>query len=245
MDDPAFQVFDFHRIFLGDHPPLFLLEIVFRTLVMYGYTIILLRILGKRGMGQLSMLELAIIISFGSAIGDPMMGADIPILHGIVAVTAVTFFQIMLERLINKNPLVEAYLEGKPDLVVKDGVIQWPAMKHSNLSEEDLFRLLRGKDLKHLGQLERAYFETTGQISVMLVSNDKIKPGLPVTPREEIPKECIFNAPACATEDAYYSCNKCGLSEEKNSGDEVGACPVCKNAEWVRASDQDSIPPDR
>jgi uncharacterized membrane protein YcaP (DUF421 family) len=66
MDD-TFKPFDFHRIFLGDAPLLFLLEIVFRTLIMYSYTVLLLRFLDKRGMGQLSMLELAIIISFGSA----------------------------------------------------------------------------------------------------------------------------------------------------------------------------------
>src|SRR6476620_5218126 len=115
--DNTFRPFDFHRIFFGNSPALFLLEIVFRTFIMYCYTVFLLRILGKRGMGQLSMLELAIIISFGSAVGDPMMGANVPILHGVVAITAVTIFQIGLERLINKNRKVEALLEGTPDLI--------------------------------------------------------------------------------------------------------------------------------
>src|SRR3954470_23634218 len=105
--DKNFHVFDFHRIFLGDLPIYFLLEIVFRTLIMYSYTIILLRILGKRGMGQLSTLEVAIIICFGSAVGDPMLGAEVPILHGMVAITVVAFFQIYVERLINKNRKVE------------------------------------------------------------------------------------------------------------------------------------------
>ena len=54
---------------------------------MYAYTIFLLRVLGKRGMGQLSTLELAIIISIGSAVGDPMIGVDIPIVHGLLVVT--------------------------------------------------------------------------------------------------------------------------------------------------------------
>ena len=92
----TFKPFDFHRIFLGDAPTLFLLEIVFRTFIMYCYTVLLLRILGKRGMGQLSMLELAIIISFGSAVGDPMVGAEVPIVYGVVAITFVTIFQISL-----------------------------------------------------------------------------------------------------------------------------------------------------
>lgn len=80
--DAGFEVFDYKRIFFGDAPILFLAEIVFRTVIMYTYTIFLVRVLGKRGMGQFSGLELVIIICFGSAVGDPMIGADIPIIHG-------------------------------------------------------------------------------------------------------------------------------------------------------------------
>ncbi len=82
---------------------MFLVKIVFRTVIMYGYSILLLRILGKRGMGQFSGLELAIIICFGSAVGDPMIGADIPIIYGIVAITTVAVLQISMEKIINKS----------------------------------------------------------------------------------------------------------------------------------------------
>src|SRR4030095_7550170 len=116
--DETIRAFDWHRIFFGDAPLLFLLEIVLRTLIMYTYTVFLLRLLGKRGMGQLSMLELAIIISFGSAVGAPMFGAKIPILHGAIAITVVTIFQIALEYFINKNSKVEAVMEGTPNIVV-------------------------------------------------------------------------------------------------------------------------------
>ena len=138
-----FKVFDFHRIFIGDAPLVFLLEIIFRTLVMYSYSIFLLRILGKRGMGQLSTLELAIIIAFGSAIGDPMVNANVPVLYGMVAVTVVTVFQISLERFVNKNKKIEAIVEGAPNLVVDNGIIKWECLTKDNLSKEDLFRSLR------------------------------------------------------------------------------------------------------
>ena len=121
----SFRVFDFHRIFVGDAPALYFIEIIFRTIVMYSYTVLLLRVLGKRGMGQLSMLELAIIISFGSAVGDPMIGAEMPIFYGALAITVVTVLQIGLERLINKNRKVETVMEGKANVVVSNGVIDW------------------------------------------------------------------------------------------------------------------------
>jgi uncharacterized membrane protein YcaP (DUF421 family) len=232
--DSTFKVFDFHRIFVGDTPPLFLLEIIFRTLIMYAYTVILLRILGKRGMGQLSMLELAIIISFGSAVGDPMVGADIPIFHGLTAITTVTIFQISLERLINRNKKVEAALEGKPNLVVSNGIIQWECMKMDNISKEDLFRTLRAKDVKHLGQIEKAHFETSGQVSVLYYPEKKVKPGLSVSPEEEI-SEAIYQAGATLGEGGLYSCIDCGNTISLKAGTALPPCDNCKGETWTKA----------
>ncbi len=65
MGETAQHSFDLYRIFLGDQPPGFFLEIMFRTVVMYLYVLLLLRLLGKRGMGQLSPFEFTIIIALG------------------------------------------------------------------------------------------------------------------------------------------------------------------------------------
>lgn len=234
--DSTFRVFDFHRIFVGDAPLTFLLEIIFRTLIMYSYTVMLLRILGKRGMGQLSMLELAIIISFGSAVGDPMVGADMPILHGIVAVTVVTIFQIGLERIINKNRKVEALLEGKPDLIIEEGVIQWECMQRDNLSREDLFRSLRGKDVEHLGQIQKAFFETSGSVSVFFQSPRKVKPGLSLLPEEMVPEDDILMPPMKAIKGGIYCCFNCGNTKTFRPEQPVESCKICKQDRWLAAT---------
>ena len=233
--DKSFEVFDFHRIFIGDTPPIFLLEIVFRTLVMYGYTILLLRILGKRGMGQLSTLELAILIAFGSAIGDPMVDAQMPILHGLAAVTVVTIFQIGLERLINKNKKVEAMMEGTPNLVVDNGIIKWDCLTKDNLSKEDLLRTLRSKDVDHLGQVRKAFFETSGQISVLFQSPKKVKPGLSVIPENEIDAAVIIKATTPAAEAGPYACLDCGNIISLEQKQKAPKCKVCSGEEWVPA----------
>ncbi|HEY1008464.1 MAG TPA: YetF domain-containing protein, partial [Daejeonella sp.] len=179
------DVFDFHRMFLGDYPLTFLLEIIFRTIVMYAYTIVLLRFLGKRGMGQLSNLELAIIICFGSAVGDPMIGADIPIIHGFTAITTVALVQVGMEKFINKNKRIEQIMEGLPECLVDDGKILLDKLKTENLSNADLFRALRNKEVVHLGEIDKAYFETSGDITVFFHNKRKIKPGLSIKPIED------------------------------------------------------------
>ncbi len=75
-------------------------------------------------------------------------------------------------------------MEGTPDLIVNNGIIQWKCLKRDNLSKEDLFRSLRAKDVEHLGQIEKAFFETTGLVSVNFLSPKKVKPGLPVLPED-------------------------------------------------------------
>jgi uncharacterized membrane protein YcaP (DUF421 family) len=233
--DMTFEVFDLHRIFLGDAPPLFLLEIIFRTFIMYAYTIFLLRMLGKREMGQLSILELAIIISFGSAVGDPMVGADIPVLYGIVAITTVAVFQIGLERLINKNKKVEKFMEGSPNLVVEDGSIKIDGLKKDNLSKEDLFRALRVKEVEHLGQVHKAFSETNGQISVLFNSPKSTRPGLSVLPENEIPDPFRIKKQMLVKEPGHYCCNNCGTVKTFEQKEKVPACDACSNEEWTKA----------
>lgn len=103
-----------------------------------------------------------------------------PILHGMVAITVVALFQVFLERVINLNRKVEAVMEGSPNLVVSDGVINWDCMKRDNISKEDLFRALREKDVQHLGEVHKAFFGTSATISVFFYSPKKVQPGLAV-----------------------------------------------------------------
>lgn len=229
------QVFDFHRIFFGDFPYSFLLEVVFRTTIMYTYTILLLRFLGKRSMGQLSTLELAIIICFGSAVGDPMMGIDIPIVHGMVVITTVALLQIGTEWIINRNKKLEAFMEGRPDCLVKDGLIVVESLNRNSLSHEDLFRFLRGKDIQHLGEVKNAFFETSGMISVWCYSKPEVKPGLGILPEEHLPESLFRKADDKVGKDAWYSCTNCGYTVAFGKSGHFGKCAFCNEQEWMPA----------
>ncbi|RBQ11490.1 DUF421 domain-containing protein [Pedobacter miscanthi] len=230
-----FQTFDFHRIFFGDLPYSFLLEILFRTAVMYCYTILLLRLLGKRSMGQLSTLELAIIICFGSAVGDPMMGKDIPILHGIVVITTVALLQIGAEWVINRNKRLEQFMEGRPDCLVKDGMIVLKSLSKNNLSQEDLFRFLRSKDVEQLGQIKDAFFETSGLVSVWCYAKPDIRPGLSILPEEYLSGSTYIAAGKTVSQSGAFSCRNCGYTTNYRAGQHFPVCPQCKERVWSKS----------
>lgn len=231
----AFKIFDFHRIFFGDLPYGFLLEIVFRTAVMYAYTIILLRLLGKRSMGQLSTLELAIIICFGSAVGDPMMGKDIPIVHGMVVITTVAILQSAAEWIINRNKKLEAFMEGRPDCLVKDGMIVNSSLNKNNLSHEDLYRFLRSRDIEHLGQVKNAFFETSGLVSVWCFPKSEMVPGLGILPEEQVAEDQIKAAGTLVSVEGHFSCTHCGYTRYLALDKKFPDCPKCGGKEWMRS----------
>jgi uncharacterized membrane protein YcaP (DUF421 family) len=157
---------EFDRIFLGDLTVALVLEIVLRTAVMYLYTLALVRVLGKRGLGQLSPFELVIIVALGSAVGDPMFYTDVPLIHGIIVITAVVALERVLVKLTERNRGVERLIESVPVLLVRDGILLAEALDQEDLSQSEVFMGLREKGVEHLGEVRRAYLEPSGHISV-------------------------------------------------------------------------------
>ena len=169
----SFQPFDWHRILLGDRTGLlFLLEIVFRTAVMYGYALAFARFIGKRGVGQVSPFEFILII-ISSAAGDPMFYSDVPLLHGILVLTVVMLLHRLVGVWTDRSERAEDVMEGEPILVIADGEIVDGALAAGTLSRRELLMQLRQQGVRDVGEVERAIFEPNGRISVLQAPPDK------------------------------------------------------------------------
>lgn len=147
---------------------------------MYLYTLALVRLLGKRGMAQLSPFEMVIIVALGSAVGDPMFYADIPLIHGMLVVTVVVGLERLIVRLTEKNQWLERVVESAPVLLVADGKILEAALDHEDLSEAELFMALRQNGIEQLGEVRLAYLEPSGHLSVY--RTEKSRTGKSVLP---------------------------------------------------------------
>ena len=174
--------FDPVGMLFGDFSWGFTLEIVLRTTIMYLYTLTVVRILGKRGLGHLSPFELVIIVALGSAVGDPMFYADVPIFHGIVVITVVVALQRLLQEITERSVRVETLLESKARRLVTGGVLDEKALDREELTEKELFSALREKEVENLGQVRLAYIEPSGVITVFKMERDLSNPGRSVLP---------------------------------------------------------------
>jgi uncharacterized membrane protein YcaP (DUF421 family) len=223
-------------MFLGDLPPLFLLEIVVRTVILFLYTLLMIRLVGKRGLGQLTPFELVIIISLGSAVGDPMFYPDVPLLHGMVVITAVTLLQRNLVYFVHTSERVEKFVEGEPAQMVLDGRLDLENMERERYSREDLLTSLRLERVEHLGQVKLAYLEENGQISAFLYTPRETRPGLPIIPPWRIAEDNALSEGTAAPSSAIYACTNCGETLWVQQAQPLPDCPRCEGTEWVPAA---------
>lgn len=229
--------FDLYRIFVGDHPPVFLLEILFRTTVLYLYVLLVLRLIGKRGMGQLSPFEFTIIIALGSAVGDPMFYPEVPLLHGLVVVTAVVALTRAVTFLSNRSEEVEKFLEGQPCRVVSDGELRLDAIDSERISREELFMLLREKGVSQLGQVRQAFLEPSGAVSAFRVTDERCRRGLPIIPPydEPTPPDGLTVRGPERQGGIAYACWKCGHVVDAVL-DPAQGCTACGGDDWTPAT---------
>jgi uncharacterized membrane protein YcaP (DUF421 family) len=232
----GFAMPDLQQIFLGNTTVEVVVEIIFRTLVMYIYLLLLLRTLGARGIGQLSPFEFAIIIALGSAVGDAMFYLEIPLIQCLLVVTIVVLIQHAIVWVSNRNAQVEILLEGKPYTLIEDGILNMDNLHKTALSHDELFMEIRLAGVEQLGQVKSAYLEVNGKTSVFLVPAEAVRPGLLIVPPWEISRPPEMNGDQPVPQDGDYACSNCGNTKRFIKGTPPGKCSVCQQEKWMLAS---------
>lgn len=224
-------VLDWNQLLFGENDRAFLLSVALRTGVMFLVILLGLRILGKRGVHQLSVFELGVIIGLGSAAGDPMFYQDVGLLSCVVVFVVVLAMYRLLELSIEKSDRIADAVEGKPRTLARDGALDIDAVEHEKISRPELFSQLRVKGVTHLGQVRLAVLEPSGVVSTFFRRDAEVTPGLPILPE-------LFDANAeCIDVSGAYACTRCGHTASFGVGDEP-RCPRCGRTSWVRALDE-------
>ena len=158
--------FDWHRMFVGDEPALFYLEIVFRVVVIYLYAVLLVRLMGKRGSEALSPLENMVIIALGSAVGDSMFYPEVPITCAAMIVTLIVGLSRAMAWLQTRNEAVNNFLDGVPLLIIEDGAFVEGALGKARMREDELLGRLRVEGIENTGEVKRAWLERSGALGI-------------------------------------------------------------------------------
>lgn len=232
MDQPELFL-DLQRMFLGEEPSIFLLEIIIRTTIIYAWSLLLLRWLGSRTIGQLSTIEFLLVIALGSAVGDAMFYPDVPLLHALLVITLVILLNKGLDMLVARSKRAERVLDGTPKELIRDGVVGKAFLHARTMGISELFQELREKGIEHLGQVGRAYVEPDGVLTVYRALKER--PGLPIVPPFEVEPPPVVRADQPATSGGHLACTRCGTLREIAAGTSPGICPHCGNRRWTHA----------
>jgi uncharacterized membrane protein YcaP (DUF421 family) len=227
-------ILDWQRMLFGDEPPLYLLEIVVRTLIVYLYALLLLRWLGSRTVGQLSTIEFLLVIALGSAVGDAMFYPDVPLLHALLVVTVVICANKLLDILIARSRTAERAIDGIAEEAVRDGVFCETFLKSTSMGPSEIFQELRERGIEHLGQVANAYIEADGAITVFRARQPR--PGLRIVPPWEIEKPILLAGDMSNEKGGELSCVHCGTTTGAGAHIAPGTCPHCGHSNWTPAA---------
>lgn len=202
-------------------------EIVLRTLIMFSLILLFLRLSGKKGVKQLSIFEVAIIIGLGSAAGDPMFNQDNAILPALLVFVTVIGFYRLITWLAARSERFESLLEGDPVYIIEDGQFALLEASDQTYAKDEFFAEMRQQNIEHVGQVQTAILETNGNVSFVYFADDQVKAGLPIWPK-------LYHRKRTELEQAgHYACTRCGLVEHLTVPKNI--CRRCQNEEWVEA----------
>jgi|GEM_PF-137753 len=217
---------DIERILFGQTPPLFLVEVFLRTVIIYIILLVVVRLLGKRMSGQLTITEMAVMLTLGAVVAPVMQLPDRGLLIGVLILFCTLLFQRGINWLAFRRSGVERVTQGQMCLLVKDGVLQLDQMRKSRITRQQVFANLRGKEIYNLGEVQRVYLEACGIFSVYRFENSR--PGLALLP----PKDKSINDETNQVGDELLTCSNCGNTEH---GATHRACSICGSFRWTDA----------
>lgn len=150
-----------------------------RALILYAFVVLVMRIMGKRQIGQLQPFELVVAIMIADLAAVPMENAGVPLISGLVPIFALLLAQLSLSYITLKSERARALVCGSPSIVIQNGRIDYQELTKQRLNLNDLLEQLRDKNLANVTDVEFAILETTGHLSVIPKSQKR-----PVTPED-------------------------------------------------------------
>ena len=145
----------------------------FRAIVLYIVVLIVMRLMGKREIGQLQPFELAISIMIADLATIPMAEPGIPITNGIIPILGLLVMHLAISVINLKSVKLREIICGKPSILIHRGRIMEQNMKKERFTINELEERLRGNNVFNIGDVEYAILETSGQVTLIQKPNKR------------------------------------------------------------------------
>ncbi|MBQ5801673.1 MAG: DUF421 domain-containing protein [Clostridia bacterium] len=156
----------------------FMLIIFLRSSIIFLVLLLVMRLMGKRQIGEMQPFELVITLLIAEVAGTPMADISIPLLYGVVSVLALFILHQVLSLLGLTGFFVKTVISGKPSLIIGKEGINYKELRKNDLDVSDVMEALRGQGYFSLADVSYAILESTGTFSVLPAATRPEKPAL-------------------------------------------------------------------
>lgn len=140
---------------------------ILRTVILYVFIILAIRLMGKRQISDMQPSELVVTLVVSDIASLPMQNTSQPLLSGVIPVLVLVSLEIAASALMMKSRLFRRLICGNPVVVIEDGKLLQKQLKRLRMSAEDLFAQLRQQDIFSIDEVQYCIVETNGSISVL------------------------------------------------------------------------------
>lgn len=153
--------------------------VLFRTIFFYFFVLIAYRIMGKREIGQLGVIDLIVSILIAELVAISIEEFKQPMAYTVIPITCLVILEFLFAFISIKSRKFRTIFDGKPSLIIVNGKINYKEMVKQRYSLDDLLVSLRQKEIRDIDMVEYAFLEPNGELSVFKYNFFKLKSPYP------------------------------------------------------------------
>ncbi len=146
---------------------------IIRTVILYIFVTLGIRLMGKRQIGEMQPNELVVTLLISEIAAIPLQDTSQPIIDGVVAIFMLVILEIIISVISMKSMFMRKIMNGKSAVIIKNGVIDQNVMRRVRMTVLDLVELLRGQNVFDISTVAFAVLEVNGNLSVLLKSPEQ------------------------------------------------------------------------
>lgn len=145
----------------------FMFILLLRTILIYAFIILAVRLMGKRQVSDMQTSELVITLIISDIAAIPMQSMEQPLLSGLVPIMVLVALEIILSIIMLKSSAFRKLICGNPIVIIREGKILEKELRKLRISYEDLYSLLRQQEVFDVKEIKYAIVETNGSVSLL------------------------------------------------------------------------------
>lgn len=144
-----------------------ILDVLIRSVAIYLFVIIAIRILGKKELSQLNVIDLVFILLISNSVQNAMVGTNTSLVGGVTAASALFLLNFVLKNIFFKSKKISEFFQGDPIMLIYQGKVNKVHLDRTGISMGELMEAVREHGVEKLNEVDLAVLEVDGNISVL------------------------------------------------------------------------------